>query len=348
MCREAATANGSVPAQTPARAMKRQQQRERRKLAKAEGAAVVVAGGAAAGRVVATGGAAVKAPAAAALAASPLPLFPVRLVLKHTFIDAYDEGPLEDSDGSQDLDLQTPELPAALFETSAEFEEWRIAYRRFRLGSHVGARGEYSAPRSGNSLIELGRASGSCSPQGQEQHLAADALSAVPSSAGTVADALAASAAASSPPAVLAERATAEARRFEDEDRCLGGASMPRWSAAASAAEDATTSAWESSSAGPATNDSLDGLGETGKVPTRALKRQRQRERRRLGKAEARAKAYGLPVADLQTCPAPGIWTTLGSSQLDVSAACQAFAEPILDMRRGGPIAVGACCMVYG
>ncbi len=114
-----------------------------------------------------------------------LPQLPLRLVCKNTFIDAYDEGTLEYSDGG---------LPAALFDTSAEVEERRTAYRRFRLGSRVGARGD-----------SRNRKCGSCSPHDQEQPPAAAAWSAVLSSAGGAAGALAASAAAVSQAAVPQE-----------------------------------------------------------------------------------------------------------------------------------------------
>jgi len=71
-----------------------------------------------------------------------------RLVVKHTFIDVHDEEDVE----SQEALMNMPE---AEFETTADFEEWRRAYRKFRFGYHRGAKGEASLGAKEDSLAWL-------------------------------------------------------------------------------------------------------------------------------------------------------------------------------------------------
>ena len=62
-----------------------------------------------------------------------------RVVVKHTFIDVEDEVSEEDQDSRWEIPLTPPLDPGT---DNAEFDEWRRAYRRFRLGHHQGAKGE--------------------------------------------------------------------------------------------------------------------------------------------------------------------------------------------------------------
>jgi hypothetical protein len=63
-----------------------------------------------------------------------------RLIVRNTFFDG-------DTSGSEEDELEVSELPTAEFGATDEFEEFRRAYRRFRLGYHRGAKGEASAPK---------------------------------------------------------------------------------------------------------------------------------------------------------------------------------------------------------
>lgn len=72
----------------------------------------------------------------------------VKLVVKKTFFEV----DVEDSDSSESSML---ELPPALFNSTPEVDEWRRAYRRFRLGYHQGATGEFSVANMGLPNLDL-------------------------------------------------------------------------------------------------------------------------------------------------------------------------------------------------
>eukprot|EP00927_Polykrikos_kofoidii_P049417 TRINITY_DN4347_c0_g2_i1.p1 TRINITY_DN4347_c0_g2~~TRINITY_DN4347_c0_g2_i1.p1 ORF type:complete len:308 (-),score=57.61 TRINITY_DN4347_c0_g2_i1:72-995(-) len=261
MCQEASSA---TQMRMPARALKRQQQRERRKTARAQGpAATEIASAAASAPTTAAAAEAEAAAAAARKIAGNMalegdktaenhfsffelrhPLHGVKCVLKHTFIESYEEA-CEDETCQDD----GPPLDPPLFVTTAGLEDWRKAYRQFRLGSHLGARGEMTAPK-GASIIDVGvnpqADSSSCLPWKQETEQAS-------ASSSTVAGA------------------------SQGDDVCCfgnGSESRLRWSDSSDCFEE---------------RGARDDLDESGKVPNRALKRQRQRERRRIGRAESRA-----------------------------------------------------------
>jgi len=63
----------------------------------------------------------------------------IKLVVRKTFIEAE-----VDDIGVDSIEINEHDviLPEALFNTSEDFNEWRQAYRKFRLGYHLGARGE--------------------------------------------------------------------------------------------------------------------------------------------------------------------------------------------------------------
>lgn len=133
----------------PSRAVKRQRARERRRVGKAERAktdsqivegsmltyAMEPASPSPASYAVEPQSASI---AWDAVAASPSKGFSV--VVKHTFIEVEVE---DDFDGEIVLSQKVTLLPAAsFFKTTAEFDQWRLAYRKFRLGHHRGAKGE--------------------------------------------------------------------------------------------------------------------------------------------------------------------------------------------------------------
>lgn len=60
----------------------------------------------------------------------------VKLVVRHTFFD------VDSSEESSEEEVI--QLPAAIFNSTGEFDEWRRDYRKFRLGHHQGAKGELS------------------------------------------------------------------------------------------------------------------------------------------------------------------------------------------------------------
>mmetsp|Transcript_160019 Transcript_160019/g.282130 ORF Transcript_160019/g.282130 Transcript_160019/m.282130 type:complete len:226 (-) Transcript_160019:185-862(-) len=57
----------------------------------------------------------------------------LKLVVKSTFVDVLDD--------DAKIEVEVP-LPAPLFETTKEIDQFRRDYRRFRMGHHQGARGE--------------------------------------------------------------------------------------------------------------------------------------------------------------------------------------------------------------
>eukprot|EP00929_Paragymnodinium_shiwhaense_P097739 TRINITY_DN5934_c0_g1_i1.p1 TRINITY_DN5934_c0_g1~~TRINITY_DN5934_c0_g1_i1.p1 ORF type:complete len:335 (-),score=84.08 TRINITY_DN5934_c0_g1_i1:255-1259(-) len=167
MCSEANAVLSQASAQNSARALKRQLQRERRRMGRAE-ARMQQQADAAAAAINTAAGAQTSAVVAALTcnheertahkAVGDSAVGRMKVVVKHTFIECtYDEFHEEETHRSSSRSPQSEDatLPAAEFETTPEFEEFRRAYRMFRLGFHRGAKGEVSSPKRLLDSIDL-------------------------------------------------------------------------------------------------------------------------------------------------------------------------------------------------
>jgi hypothetical protein len=119
------------------RAAKRQRARERRRHGRVERAAAAADEKQQNARIVGSPSRAMPVPLL------ELPAHAVsrtRVVVKRTFIDVEEcEVSNEEQDHRWEIPLTPPLNPGT---DNAEFNEWRRAYRRFRLGHHKGAKGE--------------------------------------------------------------------------------------------------------------------------------------------------------------------------------------------------------------
>jgi len=105
------------------------------------------------------------------------------LVVKNSFVDVEDSVDIEaDMVCASAKDFQ---LPPAFLETTPEFDEWRLAYRRFRLGYHKGASGEAKAPRTLIGVFAADDSSDESSETEWSSECSADPLKSPLSSAGT-------------------------------------------------------------------------------------------------------------------------------------------------------------------
>jgi len=131
--------DGSVSSAVTSRAAKRQRGRDRRRQGRAEQR--MTAASMAVENVVVTPIAVTPSPRALATPLLEPPADVVsctRIVVKRTFIDV-ELGESSDEDLGIESPLTSPLDPR---NDNAEFDEWRRAYRRFRLGHHKGAKGE--------------------------------------------------------------------------------------------------------------------------------------------------------------------------------------------------------------
>jgi hypothetical protein len=166
--------------QTPARALKRQLQRERRRTARTEKAALASECADEALECMTTASTtaspasppveseqvinhnnndAIHAVIEAAATRLKYVHAGMKVSVKHTFIDvSFDEEESDEEGGStSSRDALNDDMPLAQFETTAEFEEFRRAYRRFRLGHHQGAKGEFASPKGAGDFLDVSR-----------------------------------------------------------------------------------------------------------------------------------------------------------------------------------------------